>query len=137
MSNVCKKERARAVFEVLTDVYDSSPWTYEQVLADMAKPDTDYFFVYDDKAIVGFLALQQLVGECELTNIAIKKAYQKKGYGKLLLEKLDDVPCPIFLEVRASNSRAKNLYQKAGFEVIGKRLNYYHNPVEDAIIMKR
>lgn len=56
MSNVCKEERARAVFEVLTDVYDSSPWTYEQVLADMTKPDTDYFFVYDDKAIVGFIA---------------------------------------------------------------------------------
>ncbi|MCS4488474.1 ribosomal protein S18-alanine N-acetyltransferase [Streptococcus sciuri] len=137
MSSVFEIETAKAVFEVLTEVYGTSPWTYEQVLLDITNPNTDYFFVYDAKEIVGFLSLQQLVGECELTNIAVKSSYQKKGYGKLLLDKLDDLASPIFLEVRSSNVRAQHLYQKAGFKTIGKRYHYYHNPVEDAIIMKR
>src|SRR3712207_8765937 len=36
----------------------------------------------------------------------------------------------IFLEVRASNHRAQQLYLKHGFEVIGQRSNYYHDPIE-------
>ena len=50
---------------------------------------------------------------------------------------LNEVDFPIFLEVRASNNAAQALYQKNGFNAIGHRKNYYHDPVEDAIIMKR
>ncbi|MFS1663579.1 ribosomal protein S18-alanine N-acetyltransferase [Streptococcus sp. zg-JUN1979] len=132
-----KKEQADLIYEILCDVYTQAPWTYEQVKADLDKEDTDYFFVYDKETMVGFLALQQLVGECEVTNIAVKKDYQGQGYGRLLLDKIAAIDGDIFLEVRASNHRAKQLYQSAGFKVIGMRHNYYKEPLEDAIIMKR
>ena len=95
------------------------------------------FFVEKDKEMVGFLAIQQLVGELEITNIAVKEAYQGCGLGSQLLTNLDQIDFPIFLEVRASNTSAQALYQKFGFKVIGERKQYYHNPIEDAIIMKR
>ena len=41
----------------------------------------------------------------------------------------------VFLEVRANNTAAKELYKKYGFAEIGVRRNYYKNPTEDAIIM--
>ena len=140
MSNAFSKdlaEQAQAVFEILSDVYDKSPWTYEQVLADVTKSDTDYFYAYDNQAIIGFLSLQQLVGECEITNIAIKSSYQGQGYGKLLMDKIAELDVPVFLEVRASNKRAQALYERAGFECLGTRKAYYHEPVEDAVIMRR
>jgi len=103
----------------------------------MQQDSVDYFFVKKDKEMVGFLAIQQLVGELEITNIAVKKAYQGCGLGSQLLTNLDQIDFPIFLEVRASNTSAQALYQKFGFKVIGERKQYYHNPIEDAIIMKR
>lgn len=130
-------EKVAAVYDILSDVYDKSPWTQEQILSDMQQDNVDYFFVEVDKTAIGFLAIQQLVGELEITNIAVKKAHQGEGWGSQLLEHLDHVDFPIFLEVRASNTSAQALYQKFGFEVIGKRQRYYHEPVEDAIIMKR
>lgn len=130
-------EKVAVVYDILSDVYDKSPWTQEQILSDMQQDNVDYFFVEVDKTAIGFLAIQQLVGELEITNIAVKKAHQGEGWGSQLLAHLDHVDFPIFLEVRASNTSAQALYQKFGFEVIGKRQRYYHEPVEDAIIMKR
>lgn len=95
------------------------------------------FLFKKDEKIVGFLAISQLAGELEITNIAIKKAYQGHCLGSQLLANLDHVDFPIFLEVRASNTPAQALYKKCGFGIIGKRKQYYHEPVEDAIIMKR
>ena len=94
-------------------------------------------FLLKNDEIAGFLAIQQLAGELEITNIAIKKAYQGHGLGSQLLANLDQMDYPIFLEVRASNAPAQALYKKFGFDIIGKRKQYYHEPVEDAIIMKR
>lgn len=126
-----------AVYEILSDVYPVSPWSEKQILSDMQQDNVDYFFVKKNEKIVGFLAISQLAGELEITNIAIKKAYQGHGLGSQLLANLDHVDFPIFLEVRASNTPAQALYKKCGFGIIGKRKQYYHEPVEDAIIMKR
>lgn len=125
------------VYEILSDVYPVSPWSEKQILSDMQQDNVDYFFVKKDEKDVGFLAISQLAGELEITNIAIKKAYQGHGLGSQLLANLDHVDFPIFLEVRASNTPAQALYEKFGFDIIGKRKQYYHEPVEDAIIMKR
>ncbi|WP_234793113.1 ribosomal protein S18-alanine N-acetyltransferase [Streptococcus equinus] len=125
------------VYEILSDVYPVSPWSEKQILSDMQQDNVDYFFVKKDEKIVGFLAISQLAGELEITNIAIKKAYQGHGLGSQLLANLDHVDFPIFLEVRASNAPAQALYKKFDFDIIGKRKQYYHEPVEDAIIMKR
>ncbi|MCO4650719.1 protein acetyltransferase [Streptococcus infantarius subsp. infantarius] len=141
MSNVSNmkdlSEKVTAVYEILSDVYPVSPWSEKQILSDMQQDNVDYFFVKKDEKIVGFLAISQLAGELEITNIAIKKAYQGHGLGSQLLADLDHVDFPIFLEVRASNTPAQALYKKCGFGIIGKRKQYYHGPVEDAIIMKR
>ena len=42
----------------------------------------------------------------------------------------------LFLEVRAGNERARNLYKSAGFRETGRRKAYYRRPVEDAVLME-
>lgn len=129
-------EDSRAVYAILQNVYGTSPWSLEQIEADMRREDTTYFFV-SDKVIVGFLAVQWLGQEAEMTQIAVLKGYQGRGYGGLLLNQLTGRTQDIFLEVRASNQAAIGLYTKHGFQRIGRRKNYYHAPIEDAILMKR
>lgn len=137
MEQMKQQDLAKDVYQILKAVYEQSPWTYDQIFADMERIDTDYFFVYDQKTVVGFIALQQLIGEREITNLAVNPSYQRKGLGKMLLSYLDGIEEPIFLEVRASNSRAIMLYEQKGFKSVGKRKDYYRHPVEDALLMKR
>ncbi|MEY8463268.1 ribosomal protein S18-alanine N-acetyltransferase [Streptococcus merionis] len=127
---------AEQVFDILNQVYETSPWSMAQIEADMAREDTIYYGVAD-KDWVGFLALQELAGELEITQIAVLPAYQGQGYASRLMQFLDDRIEPIFLEVRASNAPAIALYQKHKFQKVGCRRAYYHNPVEDALLMMR
>ena len=136
-SRLSSQEQAQLIYQILSDVYDKSPWTIEQVVADLALDTTEYFYVYDQEEVVGFLAFQNLVGELEVTNIAVLKAYQGRGYASQLMNHLEERSEPIFLEVRSSNQVAQALYRKFGFESLGIRKNYYHEPQEDAVIMRR
>lgn len=131
------KDRASEIFQVLTDVYGTSPWSLQQIINDLNQDSTDYFFERESGELVGFLAIQNLVGELEITNIAVRKSHQGRGIAKCLMKNLDDHLETVFLEVRESNLAAQALYRSCGFEVIGKRKSYYANPLEDAIIMRR
>ncbi|MFA9414104.1 MULTISPECIES: ribosomal protein S18-alanine N-acetyltransferase [unclassified Streptococcus] len=128
---------AQAIYDILTDVYGQSPWSLEQISADLDKPESQYFYRYEGQELVGFLAVQLLVGELEITNIAVKRAYQGRGLADQLMQALAKERQPIFLEVRSSNQAAQALYLKHGFSAVGRRKNYYHQPTEDAIIMTR
>ncbi|VTR80653.1 ribosomal-protein-alanine acetyl transferase [Streptococcus canis] len=131
------EEQAKAVHQLLEITYERSPWTWEQVLADMRQEQTDYFMIYEQGDLVGFLALQNLIGETEITNIAVLPSHQGQGLASQLMAHLDDLVGDIFLEVRESNRKAQGLYRKFGFELVGKRQAYYHNPTEAALVMKR
>ena len=130
-------KKAEEIFALLSDVYGVSPWNLEQIEADLKQANTEYFYLYDDQILIGFLALQALAGELEITQLAVKKAYQGQGLANQLMGFLADRPERIFLEVRASNQVARALYEKHGFQPVGQRKNYYQNPVEDAILMAR
>ena len=111
-SRLSSQEQAQLIYQILSDVYDKSPWTLEQVVADLTLDTTEYFYVYNQEEVVGFLALQNLVGEIEVTNIAVLKAYQGRGYASQLMKYLEERSEPIFLEVRASNQIAQALFGK-------------------------
>ena len=127
---------AQAIYEVMTDVYPVSPWTLEQIQADLSQDQTWYALAYDGAEVIGFLAIQETLFEAEVLQIAVKKAYQGQGIASALFATLP-IYKEIFLEVRKSNHRAQAFYKKEKMAVIAERKSYYHNPVEDAIIMKR
>ena len=126
----------QAIYEVMTDVYPVSPWTLEQIQADLSQDQTWYALACDGAEVIGFLAVQENIFEAEVLQIAVKKAYQGQGIASALFATLP-VDKEIFLEVRKSNQRAQAFYKKEKMTVIAERKAYYHSPVEDAIIMKR
>ncbi|HEP1341370.1 TPA: ribosomal protein S18-alanine N-acetyltransferase [Streptococcus pyogenes] len=131
------EEQAKNIYQLLEMVYGTSPWTLEQVLIDIRRDQTDYFLLYDHYKLLGFLAIQDLAGEVEMTQIAILPSHQGLGLASQLMTHLGSIESDIFLEVRESNHRAQGLYQKFGFKLIGKRPDYYRNPIETALLMKR
>lgn len=128
---------AQEVHALLQDVYQPSPWTIEQIEADLVREDAIYYLAKDGRRLVGVLALQHVADEWELLQIAVARDVQGQGLGKKLLEYLNLCKGSIFLEVRVSNHRAKSLYEQCGFVEIGRRKQYYHQPSEDAIVMKK
>lgn len=131
------RELALAIYEILQDAYASSPWSLEQVEADLKRDEVTYLVATEANQILGFLAWQDLFGELEITNLAVKKAATGQGVASSLLAQLPEGQGAIFLEVRQSNQAAQHLYKKFGFRELGLRKNYYHEPREDALIMKR
>ena len=127
---------AQAIYEVMTDVYPVSPWTLEQIQADLSQDQTWYALAYDGVEVIGFLAVQENNFEAEVLQIAVKGTYQGQGIASTLFAQLP-TDKEIFLEVRKSNQRAQAFYKKERMAVIADRKSYYHDPVEDAIIMKR
>jgi ribosomal-protein-alanine N-acetyltransferase len=90
--------------------------------------------------IVGFSGIWVLAEEAHITNIAVRREYQRRGIGELLMLGTIDLAEELHavvmtLEVRASNEAAQNLYCKYGFEKVGVRYSYYLDNREDAVIM--
>jgi ribosomal-protein-alanine N-acetyltransferase len=90
--------------------------------------------------IVGFSGIWMLADEAHLTNLAVRRSYQGKGIGGLLMIATIDLANELkasymTLEVRTSNTVAQNLYSKYGFVKMGVRRGYYLDNREDAVIM--
>jgi ribosomal-protein-alanine N-acetyltransferase len=94
-----------------------------------------------ESGIVGFAITHNIAGEWELENIAVEAVYQRRGLGGQLItavikEAKNSNAKFIFLEVRESNSAAKRLYQRCGFQQYGRRKSYYSDPPEDAVLYR-
>ncbi|MFP4698337.1 MAG: ribosomal protein S18-alanine N-acetyltransferase [Eubacteriales bacterium] len=118
----------------------TNPWSKESFNQELRNRLSLYLIIAVNKDIIGYAGLWKIMDEGHITNIAIKKQYQSKGYGyKLALALLNEGKKRkikrFTLEVRKSNISAIKLYSKIGFKKNGTRNNYYTNPKEDAIIM--
>jgi len=90
--------------------------------------------------IVGFTGIWVLADEAHITNVAVRRLYQRRGVGELLLISTIDLAkemkaAVMTLEVRISNTTAQNLYRKYDFAQVGLRRAYYTDNREDGVIM--
>ncbi len=118
----------------------SMPWNREDFLKSMNNPFHVYVVACEKDVIYGYCGMWGIVGEGQINNVAVKKEFQGKGIGfsliKFLLEEGYKQGLEAFtLEVRESNLSAIHVYEKAGFENVGIRKNFYDKPKENAVIM--
>lgn len=117
------------------------PWK-ESMVRNLSSRGACHFAMLLDEQVIGYFYAQNIVGEVSLLNIAVAPKVQGNGYGKQLTE-FFLLQCEqrqaesAWLEVRESNVRAFDLYQKLGFNEIDRRIDYYPTTKgkEDAIIM--
>lgn len=91
-------------------------------------------------SVAGYIVARMSAGELHINNVAVRSEFRGQGIGKALLARILAQGRKLgaavaFLELRAGNSIAQSLYEKAGFVPVGKRRNYYSDPVEDAVTM--
>lgn len=95
--------------------------------------------------LLGYRVVMPGFHEMHLLNITVEPNQQGRGWARLMLRELisqahtTQSEC-IWLEVRPSNLRARNLYQRFGFEEVGLRPGYYPalgDSREDAVVMRR
>jgi len=106
-------------------------------------PAADYL-AYDLRVAVygghvaGFLVARRVAeGESEILNLAVAPEFRRRGFARALVESLlKGAGGDVFLEVRSSNSGARELYKSLGFQEVSVRQEYYAMPVEAAIVMK-
>ena len=91
--------------------------------------------------VIGFFAGWIVEDELHVNNVASHREYRRIGVGRSLMESAIDEGgrrgvAFVILEVRASNEGAQLLYRDLGFNIVGRRREYYRLPTEDALVMK-
>lgn len=120
----------------------SDPWSVNSIMSELNNPLSLWVVAMEQSNLVGYVGSQSVMGWADMMNIAVSPDYRRMGVGKQLVEELicrlkeNQVTC-LTLEVRASNEPAITLYQKLGFVQVGRRPNYYRNPKEDALILRK
>jgi ribosomal-protein-alanine N-acetyltransferase len=90
--------------------------------------------------VVAMLVLWLIIDEAHIATIATHPDFRRQGIGEQLMiaalvSARNEGAERAFLEVRAGNAGALELYKKYGFIVAGVRPRYYKDNNEDAILM--
>ena len=125
----------------------SSPWTKSMFEVEITNNPFSYLFIgciedlsRNRDVVVSYICYWIVFSELRILNLAVKSSVRRQGVSQrmvrlALLDAHSKGATNALLEVRASNIAAKNLYSGFRFKEYGKRLSYYTNPNEDAILM--
>ena len=131
------KEYIKDVAEIEKACF-SRPWTEISIEAELQNEFSKFYVAVENGRGVGYVGLYALMGEADIVRVAVLPEYRQKGIARAVLSKsLESVEGDVFLDVRESNTAAINLYKSLGFYDTGVRKDYYSNPTENAVLMKR
>jgi [ribosomal protein S18]-alanine N-acetyltransferase len=99
------------------------------------------FIAEADNHLAGFLIALCDLDDWEIENVVVAAERRRSGIGSALVQELlhqaaREKTTSVLLEVRESNSAARQLYKALGFLEVGKRPGYYAQPAEDALLLK-
>lgn len=120
----------------------SDPWSENSVAGELSNPLSCWLVCVENGTVLGYVGAQTVLGETDMMNLAVIPQARRRGIAESLILNLveelkkQDSYC-LSLEVRASNAPARALYEKLGFAQVGRRPNYYRNPKEDALILRK
>lgn len=119
------------------------PWTRGNFQDAMVAGYETQLLVDAHHQLLGYFVAMSVLDEVHLLNITVSPAHQRQGWARMLLDALalwsrGKNAQWIWLEVRESNTRAREVYVRHGFSEVGLRKNYYPNPNgprENAVLM--
>ncbi len=127
-----------AVATLESEIYPE-PWSPRVFFDELAMDNRRYLVAVEESgAPIGYGGLLIVEGDAHITTIAVAPAARGRQLGtRLMLRLVDEAVAAgtqhLTLEVRASNETAQRLYERFGFEPVGRRKNYYKD--EDALVM--
>ena len=120
----------------------ADPWSEKSIASELNNPLALWLVAVEGDSVVGYIGSQTVLDESDMMNVAVHPDCRRRGVAEALVTALSDAlmargSVSLTLEVRASNEPAKALYEKLGFALAGRRPNYYRNPKEDALILRK
>jgi ribosomal-protein-alanine N-acetyltransferase len=135
-------DHVSAVAELEKICFGTEAWSEKSVASELVNKLSLWLVAIDEGTVAGYVGSQTVMGETDMMNVAVHPEYRRRGIAEALIialvEALKEKESHVLtLEVRASNEPAINLYGKLGFAQAGRRKNYYRNPKEDALILRK
>ena len=120
----------------------ADPWSEKSIASELGNIWSYWVVALDGEQVVGYIGSQSSADESDVMNVAVHPDYRRRGIAESLIEVLirelkNRGSHALMLEVRDSNEPAIALYEKLGFQQVGLRKNYYHNPKEHARILRK
>jgi [ribosomal protein S18]-alanine N-acetyltransferase len=136
--------RIMPVMHAAFDAEFGEAWTAAQCASALKMPGAWLTLALVDTDVAGFALARRAFDETELLLLAVDPAYQGRGVGRTLVERVQTVVQRLgggamFVEVRASNG-ARQFYDRLGFVQTGLRKNYYRGVsglYNDAVTLTR
>lgn len=132
------------------------PWSRSSFLEDLSIKNSWNHIAFNNygvdnscekKQIIAYICFRLVINEMHILKIAVARQWRNQGVASRLLDRslksaVKNKADSAFLEVRASNTAAIIFYTQFGFQVIGRRPNYYStdyylNGREDALLMMK
>jgi len=131
----------KKVAEIERECFGDEAWSENLLRAEIGQSDKYYFVISNDGAPVAYGGFVKVFDEGDIMNIAVSSDYRRKGYATKLFDCFFNAAMELnitkfTLEVRESNTAARNLYEKLGFVFSGVRYNYYRNKENCCIYWK-
>ena len=144
MMEIMKMNEAHvaSVAAIEKECFGMDAWSEKSVASELTNKLSLWLVVMDGDRVAGYVGSQTVCDETDMMNVAVTADYRRQGLGEKLVLALEEElkamgsQC-LTLEVRDSNTPARTLYEKLGFQQIGLRKNYYRNPREDAHILRK
>ncbi|WP_285904915.1 ribosomal protein S18-alanine N-acetyltransferase [Pseudodesulfovibrio pelocollis] len=116
-------------------------WTREQFAMGLERGVYRVLGLRQGGRLAGYIAFSLVEDEMEILNLAVHPDHRRCGIGAALLGRALDVCVTMgiaksFLDVKASNVAAIDLYRKFGYEQIGIRKRYYPDTGDDALLFR-
>ena len=120
----------------------ADPWSEISIASELQNLWSYWLAALEDDRVIGYVGSQSSIDEADIMNVAVHPDFRRKGIAETLINRLvadlkERGIHALLLEVRVSNAPAIALYEKLGFSQVGRRKNYYHNPKEDALILRK
>ena len=131
-----------AQIAALEKICFSDPWSERSIASELDNKLAFWLVAVEGESVTGYIGSQTVMEETDMMNVAVHPDFRRQGIAEALVSGLVEQlkamgsHC-LTLEVRASNAPAIALYEKLGFAEIGRRKNYYRNPREDALILRK
>ncbi len=119
-----------------------SPWGRSLIKDELNRNHSFTLVAVVADEVVGWCCSRYVKEEAELLKISVAESWRRRSVAKFMLAALEKqlrtvAVLTLYLEVRSENLPALSFYRQVGFTVTGRRINYYSQPRDDAVILRK
>lgn len=119
-----------------------SPWGRSLIKDELNRNHSFTLVAVVADEVVGWCCSRYVKDEAELLKISVTQSWRRRSVAKFMLAALEKqlrtvAVLTLYLEVRSENLPALSFYRQVGFTVTGRRINYYSQPRDDAVILRK